>query len=717
MLASQDSVASLLFTHRHRRIDRLARSEPLFISVTCSSSVSGAMATLGLCRHILEVCAENKLIFKSRTTQTRPLLFLQFAGVSPLMHLTCAGKSEEELKAILAAAKEAGVCNILALTGDVPAAGDQPSLKAVDLVKLARAEHGTYFCIGVGAYPGGWVASGSPAPATVNLEAEVAALLTKQSAGAQFAVTQFLFDHTQHKALADAAKSAGVTIPIIPGILAVDRPRLVGRMAKQCGVQLSQAVQAEVDGAGPWEDDPDANATTSDPLAGALAQLAASLVAAGAPGVHLYTLNLEGPATTLVQTAPLQEALAARGGAAVLRRRLPWRAPVGASREGEAVRPIFWANRPNSYIQRTSSWQEFPQGRWSEVAETVPGPALTTEDAGSAAGADSGQWGSGSAAPGTPTSAGAGCSELGGWGPPADRRVMWGERLDSEAAVWNVFAGYMAGSVPRLPWCEAELHPETSHMTSRLVQVNQAGLLTINSQPAVAGEASDHPVHGWGGAGGLVYQKAYVEFFARPELVSAIMEVAARPAFAAVRYMAVDAKGNSYTNSTASSATAVTWGVFPGREVVQPTVVDPAAFQVWREEAFGLWRNVWASAYDEDSETHALLHDIASKYYLVNVVDNDFMGGDVWAFIHAVLVAAGGEGLQGVALTEEQATPAGTHGGSLMDTTPAPAASLAVSTSEGAAAVVAGALGFDSPSAAASLTTPRPAAVPIVPTQ
>ena len=58
----------------------------------------------------------------------------------------------------------------------------------------------------------------------------------------------------------------------------------------------------------------------------------------------------------------------------------------------------------------------------------------------------------------------------------------------------------------------------------------------------------------------------------------------------------------------------------------------------WKAEAFALWRTIWADAYDEDSETRALLYDIHDTYFLVSVVDNDFVSGDIWrVFAEAAL--------------------------------------------------------------------------------
>jgi methylenetetrahydrofolate reductase (NADPH) len=86
---------------------------------------------------------------------------------------------------------------------------------------------------------------------------------------------------------------------------------------------------------------------------------------------------------------------------------------------------------------------------------------------------------------------------------------MWGEVLLSCEAVYGVFGKYIEGKIPILPWCEEPLQVETSTIFRQISALNHAGFLTINSQPAVNGETSDHSLFGWGGVGGRVYQKAY----------------------------------------------------------------------------------------------------------------------------------------------------------------------------------------------------------------
>lgn len=110
-------------------------------------------------------------------------------------------------------------------------------------------------------------------------------------------------------------------------------------------------------------------------------------------------------------------------------------------------------------------------------------------------------------------------------GSKEDLLTMWGEAPITHSDIYEVFAQYVEGKIPILPWCESALAQETVPLTRKLAAINRAGFLSINSQPAVNGAKSTHPMYGWGGEGGRVYQKAYIEFFASPELMKAIVQV------------------------------------------------------------------------------------------------------------------------------------------------------------------------------------------------
>lgn len=286
----------------------------------------------------------------------------------------------------------------------------------------------------------------------------------------------------------------------------------------------------------------------------------------------------------------------------------------------EEVRPINWANRPKSYIKRTVHWDEFPNGRWGDNRSPAYGELSDSHFF-------------------RPVE-----------GKKEDLIALWGEAPIVPADVYEIFALYIEGRIPIIPWCESPLQAETQPITSPLSRINRAGFLTINSQPAINGERSDHSVYGWGGPGGRVYQKAYVEFFASPQHLQTIMRHI--DAFPSLAFYAIDANGLDYTSvpghgSSAQSSrstsvsgtplapppsssslsgvnmglssaavhakksvTALTWGCFPNKEILQPTVFDYDSFVVWSKEVFQLWTRSWAALYEDDSDSAELLYNV-----------------------------------------------------------------------------------------------------------
>lgn len=90
---------------------------------------------------------------------------------------------------------------------------------------------------------------------------------------------------------------------------------------------------------------------------------------------------------------------------------------------------------------------------------------------------------------------------------------MWGTNLTTMQDIFDVFEKYVDGKITRLPWCEASVQLETHPLLEKLKKLNRSGILTINSQPRVNGAVSDDPAFGWGGPGGIVYQKVLFFFF------------------------------------------------------------------------------------------------------------------------------------------------------------------------------------------------------------
>jgi methylenetetrahydrofolate reductase (NADPH) len=212
----------------------------------------------------------------------------------PVAHLTCVGSDKDELRAVIAQYASVGVHNILALRGDPPGGPGQRWEPhdggfdhAVQLVELL-ASLGT-FTIGVAAFPEGH-------PEAPDLDFDVQVLRAKQDAGASFAVTQFFFDSADYFRLRDRAVAAGVTIPIIPGIMPVTNYRQITRFAELSGAAFPASLARR------FEQVAHEAAAVTDLGVSVATDMCQRLLAGGAPGLHFYTLN-RSDATKRIYTA------------------------------------------------------------------------------------------------------------------------------------------------------------------------------------------------------------------------------------------------------------------------------------------------------------------------------------------------------------------------------------------------------------------------------
>ena len=199
-------------------------------------------------------------------------------NISPMAHLTCVGHTRADIDAILDTYQAAGIENILALGGDPPTdpADVRPSdyAYALDLVEHLRDRGG--FSIGVAAHPEGHPRSAS--------RADDRRFLADKLRRADFAITQFFFEAEHYVRMVDELAALGVTKPVIPGIMPVTNRGQVQRMAELSGAAFPAWLAARLDGV----DDPEEVRRIG---VDAATDLCAELLAAGAPGLHFYTLN------------------------------------------------------------------------------------------------------------------------------------------------------------------------------------------------------------------------------------------------------------------------------------------------------------------------------------------------------------------------------------------------------------------------------------------
>ena len=195
-----------------------------------------------------------------------------------MAHLTCQGHARHEITALLDGYHDAGIENIMALGGDLPAdlAADAPRdyLYAADLVADVAATNN--FSIGVAAHPE--VHPSSPDRTTDRRH------LADKLTAADFAVTQFFFEAHHYFSLVDELADLGVTKPVLPGIMPVTNASQIARMAKLSGAEMPSWLVEAITSV----DDPADVRRLGVEVA---SRLCTELLEGGAPGLHFYTMN------------------------------------------------------------------------------------------------------------------------------------------------------------------------------------------------------------------------------------------------------------------------------------------------------------------------------------------------------------------------------------------------------------------------------------------
>ncbi|ODQ77205.1 hypothetical protein BABINDRAFT_15698 [Babjeviella inositovora NRRL Y-12698] len=584
------------------RMDRMYDLNPQFIDITWNAG--GRLSTL-----TNEMVATAQLVL----------------GLETCMHLTCTNMPVSFIDTALQSAYDAGCQNILALRGDPPVDGSESTgdfQYATDLIKHIRKHYGDYFNIGVAAYPEGH-------PEDDDVDLLITYLKQKYDCGASFIVTQMFYDVEKFIAWCANVRAAGIDIPIIPGIMPISTWGSFMRRAKWCEINIPDYFLEQLE---PIQDDDQAVREVGTDL---VAEMCRKMVDSGYVNhLHFYTMNLE-KATTMVleklnllgppslESTPQPESAVSTPSTT---NKLPWRKSLNPNRTNETIRPIFWQNRKHSYVIRTANWDEFPNGRWGDSRS----PAFGDVDFHS----------------GQTLLRQTSAKALEMWGLP-----------QSPADLAEVFVDYLNGGIPSFPWSDGALSNEINIIRPQLVAMNRKGVFSVNSQPSVNGAPSNNSIFGWGPANGFVYQKQYLEFFIHKDhLASVIGKIRAAngddedAGFNVLTYYAVNVEGELQTNAKEDEIHAVTWGIFPGQEVVQPTIVEQTSFLAWKDEAFQIV-NEWANALKlekrkqlkkMDSETEGdeavdldrfdtsvqLLDQFQKDYVLCNVVDHDFVHGN-----------------------------------------------------------------------------------------
>ena len=242
-----------------RSIKRLEPLGPRFVSVTYGAAGST----------------------RERTHRTVKRLVDETALV-PAAHLTCVGASRADVDAVADEYWEAGVRHVVALRGDPPAGAAEYTASAdgypyaVDLVRGLRARHD--FEVSVSAYPEGH-------PDAPSLQADLDNLKRKIDAGATRAITQFFFDNTVYFRFLERAQRAGITVPIVPGIMPVTNFVQMKKFAAKAGTSVPSTLSWLFEG---LEQDADTRKLVAATVA---AEQCQNLARQGVNEFHFYTLN------------------------------------------------------------------------------------------------------------------------------------------------------------------------------------------------------------------------------------------------------------------------------------------------------------------------------------------------------------------------------------------------------------------------------------------
>ncbi|GAQ08939.1 methylenetetrahydrofolate reductase 2 [Aspergillus lentulus] len=636
------------FSNLTARLERMSQAlRPLFVTVTWGAGGSTAARSLELA----EICQRQ----------------LQ---LTTCLHLTCTNMSRALIDEALEEAKVLGIRNILALRGDPPRSeeynmhGEDDSNKdftfAVDLVRYIRKKYGDYFCLGVAAYP-----EGHPVDSYQDVQdpvRDLPYLVEKTLAGADFIMTQLTYDIEAYtkfeEMLRNHESGAFKTIPIIPGLMPIHSYKILTRTTKLSHVKIPPQIMASLEAV---KHDDDAVKRIGVDVLSDLVEAIKKIPCPGFRGFHFYTLNLEKTVSFIIErcglipdypedtnavvdddytTAPTgaqNRSLSRRRASSVNshphNRVIVDRLQVpsdGSSRASTHEAPAASAGMPamppdrNTTLQisegqgalgREATWDDFPNGRWGDARSPAFG-------------------------------------EIDGYGPSlhvsgAVARRIWGYPVSRED-ISALFRRHVSGDLYIVPWSEggaeensSGLNAETEVIRPELLKlIDSKGWWTLASQPAVNGVRSDDPTFGWGPPGeGFVFQKPFVEFFCPSKDFQTVLKpLFAKHGHEKLAWFATNVKGEFESSLPADPAhadtiemnpnnvNAVTWGVFRGKEIVTPTIIEEVSFRAWGEEAFRIW-DEWRRVYPRGTPTERLLEEVKNDVWLVCVVGQDFGAG------------------------------------------------------------------------------------------
>jgi len=245
---------------------QLAQLNPAFFSVTYGAGGSTRDGTLST---VLEIRKD---------------------GHEAAPHISCVASTKQSLREVIRQYKDNGIKRIVALRGDMPSglamAGELRY--ASDLVRFIREDTGDWFHVEVAAYP-------EYHPQARKAQDDLRAFKAKVEAGADAAITQYFYNPDAYFHFVEQAEAMGIDVPIVPGIMPINNFAQLARFSDACGAEIPRWMRLKLEGYG--DDSASIKAFGMD----VVTDLCDKLLASGAPGLHIYTMNMAGPASTLWQ--------------------------------------------------------------------------------------------------------------------------------------------------------------------------------------------------------------------------------------------------------------------------------------------------------------------------------------------------------------------------------------------------------------------------------
>ena len=208
------------------------------------------------------------------------VLEIRKAGFEAAPHISCVASSRKDIAEQLERYRQHGIRHLVALRGDLPSglAASGEFRYASELVAFIRKTTGDWFHIDVACYP-------EYHPQTRNADDEVKNFKKKVDAGADSAITQYFYNPDAYFRFVEECRASGLSLPIVPGVMPIVNFSQLARFSDACGAEIPRWIRLKLEG---YRDDAASIRAFGLDVVTALCE---KLIAAGAPGLHFYTLN------------------------------------------------------------------------------------------------------------------------------------------------------------------------------------------------------------------------------------------------------------------------------------------------------------------------------------------------------------------------------------------------------------------------------------------